>query len=122
MVSNMHRLLLRKGRNIRSNSDFQTFFEEFRMLNHKNKAQIYTTREHQRPRELPGPLSGPWTPAVRDFGFRVRDVHAHTVIIYCAPLNENPGSAPALNDILVESRLDTPFKPLSLPFVLQLNY
>ena len=25
MVSNMHRLLLRKGRNNRSNSDFQTF-------------------------------------------------------------------------------------------------
>ena len=29
MVSNMHRLLLREGRNNRSNSDFQTFFEEF---------------------------------------------------------------------------------------------
>ena len=29
MVSSMHRLLLRKGRNNRSNSDFQTFFEEF---------------------------------------------------------------------------------------------
>ena len=33
MVSSMHRLLLRKGRNNRSNSDFQTFFEEFRDLN-----------------------------------------------------------------------------------------
>ena len=29
MVSNMRQLLLRKGRNNRSNSDFQTFFEEF---------------------------------------------------------------------------------------------
>ena len=29
MVSNMHRLLLRERRNNRSNSDFQTFFEEF---------------------------------------------------------------------------------------------
>ena len=33
MVSNRHRLLLRKGRNNRSNSDFQTFFEEFIMQN-----------------------------------------------------------------------------------------
>ena len=30
MVSSMHRLLLRERRNNRSNSDFQTFFEEFR--------------------------------------------------------------------------------------------
>ena len=30
MVSCMHRLLLREGRNNRSNSDFQTFFEGFR--------------------------------------------------------------------------------------------
>ena len=29
MVSHMHRLLLREGRINRSNSDFQTFFEEF---------------------------------------------------------------------------------------------
>ena len=29
MVSSMHRLLLRERRNNRSNSDFQTFFEEF---------------------------------------------------------------------------------------------
>ena len=29
MVPNMHRLLLRERRKNRSNSDFQTFFEEF---------------------------------------------------------------------------------------------
>ena len=29
MVSGMHRLLLREGRNNRSNPDFQTFFEGF---------------------------------------------------------------------------------------------
>ena len=31
MVSGMHRLLLREGRNNRSNPDFQTFFEGFRI-------------------------------------------------------------------------------------------
>ena len=40
MVSNMHRLLLRKGRNNRSNSDFQTFFEEFRCRGAKRRRQL----------------------------------------------------------------------------------
>ena len=45
-----------------------------RML--KNKAQI--ARESiKNPRELPG-SSGPWIPAVRDFGLRARDVRART--------------------------------------------
>ena len=40
-------------------------------------------REHKKTQELPGPLSGPWTPAVRDFGLLARDVctpvHAHNI-------------------------------------------
>ena len=48
----------------------------------KNKAQI--ARESiKKPQELPGPLSGPWTPAVSEFfGLRIRDVRVST---YFAP-------------------------------------
>ena len=47
-----------------------------RML--KDKAQI--RREYQNPRELPGPLSGPWT---MKFTLRARDVRERT--IFCTP-------------------------------------
>ena len=51
-------------------------------------------------RELPGPLSGPWTPAVRDFGLRARDERARAKKLRASPPppppwippNENPGS------------------------------
>ena len=44
--------------------------------------------------ELPGPLSGPWTPAKSEFGFAlVMCVRAHKLLP--TPLNENRGSAAA---------------------------
>ena len=44
----------------------------------KNKARAVSTRQHKKPRELPGPLSRTWTPAVRDNGLRAHDVLART--------------------------------------------
>ena len=64
-----------------------------RMLN--NKAQI-AQESIKKPQELPGPLSGPLTKAVRDFGLRACDVCARTKSFAPPPPNENPGSAPAL--------------------------
>ena len=49
MVSNIHRLLLRKGRNNRSNSDFQTFFEEFINENTNiEKIYVYASERSKR--------------------------------------------------------------------------
>ena len=61
----------------------------------KNKAQI--ARESIKTTlELPGPLSGLWTPAESEFSFAlVMCVRAHN-LLRPPPLNENPGSAPAL--------------------------
>ena len=42
----------------------------------KNKAQI-AQESIKEPRELPGPLNGPWTPAVRKLGF---------ALVMCAPI------------------------------------
>ena len=58
----------------------------------KNKAQI--ARESIKTTlELPGPLSGPWTPAESEFGSAlVMCVRAHNLLR--PPPNENPGSAP----------------------------
>ena len=71
---------------------FLIMFLNIRML--KNKAQI--ARESiKTTRELPGPLSGPWTPAEREFGPElVMFVRAHNLLRPPPPLNENPGSAP----------------------------
>ena len=45
--------------------------------------------------ELPGPLSGPWTPAKSEFGFAlVMCVRAHK-LLHPPPPPENPGSAAA---------------------------
>ena len=41
----------------------------------KNGAQI-ALESIKKNLELPGPLSGPWTPAERDFGFRARNVRS----------------------------------------------
>ena len=51
----------------------------------KNKAQI--ARESiKTPKSLIlGHLTGPWKPAVREFGLRARDVRARIIIIFCAP-------------------------------------
>ena len=58
-----------------------------------NKAQIARESIKTTP-ELPGPLSGPWTPAKREFGSAlVMIVLAHNLLR--PPPNENPGSAPA---------------------------
>ena len=46
----------------------------------KNKAQI-ARGSIKNPRELPGAISGPWTLAVRNFGFRAHDVRrAHNIL------------------------------------------
>ena len=45
------------------------------------------------PESFQGPKAGPGPPAVRDFGFRARDVCERTQSS-TPPLNENPGSAP----------------------------
>ena len=37
-------------------------------------------------------LPGPWTPAESEFGFALICACGH--IIFCTPLNKNPGSAP----------------------------
>ena len=61
----------------------------------KNKAQI--ARESSKTTlQLPGPLSGPWTPPKSEFGSTlVMCVRAHNLL--CPPpLNENPGSAPGI--------------------------
>ena len=42
MVSSISRLLLRERRYNRSNSDFQTFFEEFIINSYHNLTEIYT--------------------------------------------------------------------------------
>ena len=47
--------------------------------------------------ELTGPLSGPWTTAVRDFALRTRDVRCVHKIFFAPPLFENRGSAPIYN-------------------------
>ena len=62
-----------------------------RML--KNKAQI--ARESIKTTlELPGPLSGPWTPAESEFGSAlIMCVRAH-LLRPPPPFNEKPGSAP----------------------------
>ena len=39
MVSNMHRLLLREGRNNRSNSDFQTFLRSLEITRSDGKGK-----------------------------------------------------------------------------------
>ena len=69
------------------------FFQFFiKML--KNKAQI--ARESIKiSLELPGSLSGPWTPAESEFGSAlVMCVLAHN-LLRPSPPNENPGSTPA---------------------------
>ena len=63
----------------------------------KNKAQ--TARESIKTTpELPGPLSGPWTPAESEFGSAlVMCVLAHNLLRLPPPPpppNKNPGSAP----------------------------
>ena len=60
----------------------------------KNKAQI--AREIIKTTlELPGPLSGPCTPAESKFGFAlVMCLRAHNLLSPPPPPNENPGSAP----------------------------
>ena len=83
--------------------DYNVFFLGIRIV--ENKAQIACMmREHQKPRELPGPLSGPLTPTLRDFGLRDRDVRVrtHTSNLLCTPPppHENPGSAHAYCSIL----------------------
>ena len=59
----------------------------------KNEAQI--ARESIKTTlELPGPLSGPWTPDVSEFGFAlVMCVRAHNLLRPPPPPNENPGPA-----------------------------
>ena len=60
----------------------------------KNNAQI--ARESiQTTLELPGPFSGPWTPAESEFGSALVCVLAHNLLRPPPPLNENPGFAPA---------------------------
>ena len=70
------------------------YFLSIRML--KNKAQI--ARESIKiTLELPGPLSGPWTPAECELGSAlVMCVLAQNLLRPPPPLNENPGSAPGL--------------------------
>ena len=56
----------------------QFFFYPFNIRMFKNKVQIAS-----KTLELAGPLSGPWTPAVRDFGFCARNVmcaRAHNLV------------------------------------------
>ena len=64
----------------------------------KNKAQI-AARERQKPRELPGHLSGHWTPAAPYWGTSgfslVMCMRAHN-LLRPPPLNENPGLAPVV--------------------------
>ena len=62
---------------IRSTVFFKILFC-IRML--KNKVQ--TARNRIKTRELPGPLSEPWTPTGRDIGLRAHDVCTH---ILCSP-------------------------------------
>ena len=60
-----------------------------------NKAQI-ARDSIKTTLELTGPLSGHWTPAESEFGSAlVMCVRAHN-FFFCAPLNENPGSAPVI--------------------------
>ena len=47
--------------------------------------------------ELPGPLSGPWTPAESEFSSAFV-LQAHNLL---RPLNENPGSAPVRTRVFV---------------------
>ena len=51
------------------------FYNPFCIKMLKNRAQIALERI-KKLLELPGPLSGPWIPAERDFGFRVRNVRS----------------------------------------------
>ena len=69
-----------------------------RML--QNRAQI--ARESMKKLlELPGPLSGPWTPAERDSGFAlVMCVRAHNLLLPPPPPYENPGFAPVKGEWL----------------------
>ena len=66
MVSSMHRLLLRKGRNNRSNSDFQTFFEEF-ILKSLCDGKIFKAKVGSIPRN------------------KTRDKSAFTLSLICLP-------------------------------------
>ena len=69
----------------------------------KNKAQI-AQEKIKTTLELPGPLSGPWTPAESEFcSVLVMCVRAHNLL--CPPLNENPGSAPGNYLIILMSKL-----------------
>ena len=75
-----------------------------RML--KNKAQIALESIKTTP-ELPGPLSGPWTPAESEFGYAlVMCMRAHNLLHPPPPPNENPGSASDLNTTLVGNHVD----------------
>ena len=66
-----------------------------------------STREHNKSWELPGPLSGPWTPNVRDVGLNTCDVCARTWSVAPPPPpplpHENHGSAPAYSPDLAPS-------------------
>ena len=84
----------------------------------QNRAQ--TARESMKTTlELPGPLSGPWTPAERELGSAlVMCVRAHN-LLHPPPLNENPGSAPECGLFFIVVSPAMPVVHKVLPSMLQ---